>query len=198
MSFFLSRCFSFLDSKWHATCMLSHSVVSNSTTPWTATHQAPLSMEFSRQVHLEWVGVGCHCLLQMIFPIQGLNLWLLHWQADSLPVRHLGSPKWCARLFYIVLYLESSVLLLSLSLFFFFYCFDFCHLNLKNLFALYLRILITNSFLCYMQSADSSQEGFFISVTILFISSIYIWNCTGGSDQDHPKEKEMQKGKMLV
>ena len=24
------------------------------------------------------------------------------------------------------------------------------------------------------------------------------WHCTGGSDQDHPKEKEMQKGKMVV
>ena len=23
-------------------------------------------------------------------------------------------------------------------------------------------------------------------------------HCTGGSDQDHPQEKEMQKGKMLV
>ena len=24
------------------------------------------------------------------------------------------------------------------------------------------------------------------------------WHCTGGSDQDHPQEKEMQKGKMIV
>ena len=24
------------------------------------------------------------------------------------------------------------------------------------------------------------------------------WHCTGGSDQDHPQEKEMQKGKMAV
>ena len=23
------------------------------------------------------------------------------------------------------------------------------------------------------------------------------WHCTGGSDQDHPQEKEMQKGKWL-
>ena len=39
-------------------------------------------------------GVGCHFLLQGIFPIQGSN-WclqrLLHWQADSLPLSHLGS-----------------------------------------------------------------------------------------------------------
>ena len=24
------------------------------------------------------------------------------------------------------------------------------------------------------------------------------WHCTGGSDQDHPQEKEMQKGKLIV
>ena len=24
------------------------------------------------------------------------------------------------------------------------------------------------------------------------------WHCTGGSDQDHPQEKEMEKGKMVV
>ena len=24
------------------------------------------------------------------------------------------------------------------------------------------------------------------------------WHCTGGSDQDHPQEMEMQKGKMVV
>ena len=39
--------------------------------------------------------VGCHFLLQGIFPIQGSNLCLLHllrWQADTLPLRHVGSP----------------------------------------------------------------------------------------------------------
>ena len=38
-------------------------------------------------------GVGCHFLLQGIFLMQGSNLHLLHWQADSLPLSHLGSPK---------------------------------------------------------------------------------------------------------
>ena len=37
-------------------------------------------------------GVGIHFLLQGIFPTQGLNLCLLFWQADSLPLNHLGSP----------------------------------------------------------------------------------------------------------
>ena len=28
-----------------------------------------------------------------IFPYQGLNPWLLHWQSDSLRLGHQGSPK---------------------------------------------------------------------------------------------------------
>ena len=38
----------------------------------------------------------CHFLLQGIFLTQGLNLHLLcllHWQADSLPLSHMGSPS---------------------------------------------------------------------------------------------------------
>ena len=37
-------------------------------------------------------GVGCHFLLQGIFLTQGMNLGLLHWQVDSLPVSHHGNP----------------------------------------------------------------------------------------------------------
>ena len=37
-------------------------------------------------------GAGCPFLLQGIFLSQGLNLCLLSWQADSLPLSHLGSP----------------------------------------------------------------------------------------------------------
>ena len=37
-------------------------------------------------------GVGCHFLLQGIFPIQGSNPCLLHWQVDSLLLSHQGSP----------------------------------------------------------------------------------------------------------
>ena len=37
-------------------------------------------------------GVGCHFLLQGILLIQGSNPHLLHWQADSLPLSHQGSP----------------------------------------------------------------------------------------------------------
>ena len=41
-------------------------------------------------------GVGCHFLFWRIFPTQGSNpclLGLLHWQADSLPLCHLGRPR---------------------------------------------------------------------------------------------------------
>ena len=40
-------------------------------------------------------GVGCHFLPQGTFPTQGSKLRLLpllHWQADSLPLSHLGGP----------------------------------------------------------------------------------------------------------
>ena len=55
-------------------------------------YPTPLSMGCSRQD----TGVGCHFLLQGIFPMQGWNmcLWcLLHWQVGSLPLSHLGSPR---------------------------------------------------------------------------------------------------------
>ena len=43
-------------------------------------------------------GVGCHDLLQGIFPTQGLNLHLLcllHWQAGSLLLALPGKPRVC-------------------------------------------------------------------------------------------------------
>ena len=39
-------------------------------------------------------GEGCHFLLQGIFPTQGSNPHLLHWQADSLSLSHQGSPAY--------------------------------------------------------------------------------------------------------
>ena len=54
----------------------------------TVACQAPLSMGFSRQEY--WSGLPFPAL--GIFLTQGLNPHLLHWQADSLPVGHLGSP----------------------------------------------------------------------------------------------------------
>ena len=74
-------------------CTLSCSVVSDSLQPhWTVAHQAPLSMEFSRQEY--WIGLPF--LLWGIFLTQGSNLCflsLLHWQAESLPLSHLDNNK---------------------------------------------------------------------------------------------------------
>ena len=62
-------------------------------TPWTIAHQVPLSTGFSLGKN---TGVGCHFLLQGIFPTQGSNphlLYLLYCQADSLPLMPQGKPK---------------------------------------------------------------------------------------------------------
>ena len=72
---------------WLCACMLSRSVMSNSLWPFAA-HQAPLSMEFSRQEN--WSGLP-------IPPpgdspnseIKPASLCLLQWQDDSLPLSHL-------------------------------------------------------------------------------------------------------------
>ena len=53
-------------------------------TLWTAVHQAPVSVEFPGRDTI----VDCHFLLQGIFPTQGSNVCLLHWQVDSLPLTH--------------------------------------------------------------------------------------------------------------
>ena len=39
------------------------------------------------------IGVCCHFLLQGIFPTQGSNPRLQHWQADSLPLVPPGKPS---------------------------------------------------------------------------------------------------------
>ena len=55
-------------------------------------------------IHVDFPGkktaVGCHALLQGIFPTEGLNphlLCLLHWQVGSLPTR----ATWEAPLVYL-------------------------------------------------------------------------------------------------
>ena len=55
-------------------CVFSQSVVSDSVTPWTIAHQAPLSMGFPRQEY--WSGL--RSLLQGIFLTQKSSLHLLH------------------------------------------------------------------------------------------------------------------------
>ena len=63
------------------------SVMSDSANLWTIARQAPLSMGGDSPG--KNTGVGCHALLQGIFPTQGKNsslLSLLHWQVGSLPL----------------------------------------------------------------------------------------------------------------
>ena len=56
--------------------------------PWTVAHQAPLSLRFPRQEY--WSGLPFPSPGDL--PNPGL-LCLLHWQADSLSLCHLGSLK---------------------------------------------------------------------------------------------------------
>ena len=58
-----------------------------SVTPWTGARQAPLSMEFSRQVY------GSHSLLQGIFPTQELNLGLLYCRQILYQLSYKGSTS---------------------------------------------------------------------------------------------------------
>ena len=79
---------------------VSCSVMSDSATPWTVAHQAPLYMGFSRQEYWSGllfpstVGVGSHSLLQGIFPTQGLNPGLLHSRQILYHLSQQGSPDW--------------------------------------------------------------------------------------------------------
>ena len=72
-------------------CVCVCSVVSDSVALWTVAHQAPLSVEFSRQEY--WS--------QLPFPpprdlpnpgIKTMSLEAHALQADSLPLSHQGSP----------------------------------------------------------------------------------------------------------
>ena len=63
--------------------LLSH--VRLSATPWTVTCQAALSMRFPRQEY--WSGLPFPSPGKL--PNPGINL---HWQVDSLPLSHQGSP----------------------------------------------------------------------------------------------------------
>ena len=84
---------SYLHKVYSSACMLNHfSCVQLFVTTRTVAHQAPLSMGFPRQES----GVGCHSLLQGIFPTRGSNpplLSLLHWEAVPLPLAPSQKPS---------------------------------------------------------------------------------------------------------
>ena len=58
-------------------------------TLWTIAHQAPLSMGFFSSKNSR---VGCHFLLQGIFPTQGLNPGVPHFRQTLYCLSHQGSP----------------------------------------------------------------------------------------------------------
>ena len=71
------------DGQMYLSCVLS--CIQLFEVPWTVAHEAPLPGNFLDKN----TGVGCHFLLQGIFPTQGWNLHflhLLHWQMDCLPL----------------------------------------------------------------------------------------------------------------
>ena len=73
---------------------VSHSVMSDSATPWTITHRLLCPQKFPGKN----TGVGCHSLLQRIFPTQGSNPGLLHCRWILYCLSHQGilnfmSPK---------------------------------------------------------------------------------------------------------
>ena len=64
-------------------------------------------------------GVGCHGLLQRIFPSQGSNphlLCLLHWQAGSLPLAPPGKPRVSYGL-YLIIDLHIYIFMFLLQIF---------------------------------------------------------------------------------
>ena len=79
---------------WDLESFLNSICVQLFATPWTVAHQAPLSMEFSRQEYRS----GYHSLLQRIFPTQvrnpdpGIKPRSPVFQAYSLPSEWPGKP----------------------------------------------------------------------------------------------------------
>ena len=77
-----------LNTLWSMKCV-SRSVMSNSLRPhglWPARHRCPWDFPSKN------TGVGCHFLLQGIFPTQGLNPGLLHCRWIIYHLSHQGSP----------------------------------------------------------------------------------------------------------
>ena len=85
-------------------CMCMCSDVSDSLRPHRL---GPTRLLCPRDSPRNNTGVGCHLLLQGIFPTQGLNpclLCLLHWQTGSLPPGHWEAPV----TFLVLLYCRDS------------------------------------------------------------------------------------------
>ena len=67
---------------------VSRSVMSDSTTPWSVAHQAPLSVEFFRQEYR----VDSHSHFHRILLTQASNVHLLYYRQTLYRLSHQGSP----------------------------------------------------------------------------------------------------------
>ena len=73
-------------------CVLSCSVVSTLCDSFWSRGLQPARLFCPWNFLGKNTGAGCHFLLQVIFPTQGSNPHLLHWQVNSLPLCHLRNP----------------------------------------------------------------------------------------------------------
>ena len=93
-------------------CMLNHPVISDFLWP----HRLqPARLLYHGDPPGKNTGVGCHALLQGIFPAQGLNPGLLHCRQILHHMSHQGSPK------YMIKYMFCKYLLPLCGLYFHFH-----------------------------------------------------------------------------
>ena len=72
-------------------CCCSSSATKPCPTPCNPMDYSPLGSSVHRDFSSKYSRLGCHFPSPVIFPTQGSNPCLLHWQADSLPWPHQGS-----------------------------------------------------------------------------------------------------------
>jgi len=78
-----------LERHWLISLSSVHAQLQTLVTPWTEARQAPLFMKISRQEY--WSELSFPTTGDLLHP--GMNLGLLNWQVDSLPLSHLRSPS---------------------------------------------------------------------------------------------------------
>ena len=76
---------------WVCTHAQSLSCVQLFANPWTVACQAPLSVKYFKQEY--WSGLPFSTPGDLSDPgMEPASLCIMNWQADSLPLYHLGSP----------------------------------------------------------------------------------------------------------
>ena len=96
LTFFSLLSRGFLRWPEHMCCAQTLSQILLSVAVLMVAHQAPLFKRFSWQEYWSRVPLQRIFLLQSVFPTQGSNpclLYLLHWQADSLPLALPEKPE---------------------------------------------------------------------------------------------------------